>query len=220
MPHKQWPVGPLSATDRDGWPEFPVTLTAPGPSLIAMLVVSGPAGGHGVGGLGASGGGVVRRRGLGGTSGGVVQHPGQRLPAPSQGTSSRPLSVGPAHHPPIGRPRSPPCWPPGCPLPRQPVEGGQPGADGRGTPSQFGTATATRRGGGPSGPLGPRRAAGSRDSGPPSPARHVRSDCPAGRNPQLEPVEMKMSPGLLDCLVFSGPQFTHPKLSTGEHNDS
>lgn len=82
--HKWWPVSPLSATDRDGWPELPITSTAPGLFLIVILVVSGAAGGHGVGELGASGGCVARRQGLGGTSGGPVQHPGQRLSAPSQ----------------------------------------------------------------------------------------------------------------------------------------
>lgn len=89
-----------------------------------------------------------------------------------------------------------------------------------GDAQQFGTATATRHGGGPGGPLGLRRAAGSGHPGPPRFAHHVCSDCPEGRNPQLEPVKMKMSPGLLDCLVFSGRQFIHPKLSTGEPNDS
>lgn len=167
--HKWWPVCPLSATDGDGWPELPVTSTAPGPFLIAILVVSGPAGGHGVGALGASGGCVARRQGLGGSSGGTHPAPWTAPVGSEPGTSSRLVSVGPAHHPPLGRPRSPQCPPPGCPLPRQPVGGGQPRAYGRGTPSQFGTATATRRGGGPGGPLGRRRAARNRRRERPAP---------------------------------------------------
>lgn len=143
----------------------------PFPEWRAAL--SSPAGG--ARGLGTS----AKRRRWGSEMGvwavegmGPLQHPGQRRSAPPCGwRSSRPGSVGPARPPPVGRPGGPPCWP----LPGQPVEGGQPRADGRGTPSQFAAATATRRGGGPRGRWGPGgQGETAPRTAPPRPSRELR----------------------------------------------
>lgn len=100
----------------------------------------------------------------------------------------RPGSVGPARPPPVGRPGGPPCWP----LRGQPVEGGQPRADGRGTPSQFAAATATRRGGGPGGRWGPGgQGETAPRTAPPRPSRELRLS--RGWEPGGGASEMKMS---------------------------
>lgn len=143
--HKWWPVGPLRA--RQGR----VAPAASRPGCLEPLL-------HGQAGLLGLCLGSTRREDFGRVAGagGQFSTLDSSCWAPPHGASFRPGWVGPppTPHPQVGRPGSPQCSPPGWPLPHQPVGGGWPRADGRGTPSQFAAATATRRGGGPGGRWG------------------------------------------------------------------
>lgn len=151
--------------------------------------------------------------------GGLIQHPGQRLSARAR--VPPPASLGGS------RPPSAHGSAPQSPVPAAGLSVAPPAGWGRAAPSIWaGDAQPVWYSNGHAARRRARRTAGAEagseerapGSAPPRSSRALRLSC--GGNPRLEPAEMQMSPGLLDCLVFSGPQFTRPKLSTGEPSDS